>query len=122
MDPGLTSLFNRPITNAPTPMNLTIESISKDGYHLLCLVGDVDTKTAPSLLTALTELELSSIGELRIGFLSSAGLRALVFAKQKMPYESRLILVGASDEIVDVITKTGLTQAVLLVSDHASIT
>ena len=127
MDKGLTSLFNRPITNTPTPVNLTIESISKDGYHLLCLVGDVDTKTAPSLLTALTELELSSIGELRIeftsvGFLSSAGLRALVFAKQKMPYESRLILVGASDEIVDVITKTGLTQAVLLVSDHASIT
>jgi anti-anti-sigma factor len=108
-------------------MNLTIESISKDGYHLLCLEGDVDTKTAPSLLTALTELELSSIAELRIelasvGFLSSAGLRALVFAKQKMPYESRLIVVGASDDIVDVITKTGLTQAVLLVSDHASIT
>jgi len=123
---ALTS-FPHPHTTTATPMNLTIESISKDSYHLLCLVGDVDTKTAPSLLNALTDLDLASIGDLRIemasvGFLSSAGLRALVFAKQKMAYESRLILVGASDEIVDVITKTGLTQAVLLVSDHASIT
>jgi anti-anti-sigma factor len=56
-----------------------------------------------------------------VGFLSSAGLRALVFAKQKMPYESRLILVGTNAEIADVITKTGLTQAVMLVSDHDSI-
>jgi anti-anti-sigma factor len=107
-------------------MNLTIESFSKDGYHLLTLVGDVDTKTAPELLSALTQLTLSSLEELRIemqsvGFLSSAGLRALVFAKQKMPHSGRLILVGANEEISDVITKTGLTQAVLLVADHNSI-
>jgi len=104
-------------------MNLTIESISQDSYHLITLNGDVDTKTAPALLEALTALELSAIQELRIelaqvGFMSSAGLRALVFAKQKMPHGSRLVLVGTSDEIADVITKTGLTQAVTLVASH----
>jgi anti-anti-sigma factor len=107
-------------------MNLTIESITADGYSQLTLVGDVDTKTAPSLLESLTNLELSSIAELRIdmvsvGFLSSAGLRALVFAKQKMPYESRLILIGTNSEISEVIVKTGLTQAVMLVADYESI-
>lgn len=107
-------------------MNLTIESIAADGYSQLILSGDVDTKTAPSLLEALTNMELASIAELRIdmaavGFLSSAGLRALVFAKQKMPYESRLILVGTNSEISEVIVKTGLTQAVMLVADHDSI-
>jgi anti-sigma B factor antagonist len=107
-------------------MNLTIESIATDDYWLLTLTGDVDTKTAPSLLEALTQLELAAINELRIemasvGFLSSAGLRALIFAKQKMPYESRLILIGTSAEIADVITKTGLTQAVMLVPDHDSV-
>lgn len=104
-------------------MDLTIESISKDGYHLLSLSGDVDTKTAPSLLDALTALELAALAELRIemaqvGFLSSAGLRALVFAKQKMPHQARLILVGSSSDIAEVITKTGLTQAVTLVNSH----
>lgn len=107
-------------------MNLTIESISQDGYHLISLCGDVDTKTAPDLLDALTALELSALLELRIemaqvGFLSSAGLRALVFAKQKMPHSSRLILIGTSDEIADVITKTGLNQAVTLVSSHSEV-
>jgi len=107
-------------------MNLTIESIATDDYWLLSLTGDVDTKTAPSLLEALTKLELATIQELRIemaavGFLSSAGLRALIFAKQKMPYESRLILIGTSADIADVITKTGLTQAVMLVPDHDSV-
>ena len=104
-------------------MNLTIESIAQDGYHLISLSGDVDTKTAPELLEALTALELAALAELRIemaavGFLSSAGLRALVFAKQKMPHASRLVLVGTSAEIAEVIEKTGLTQAVTLVSSH----
>ena len=107
-------------------MNLTIEIVESDTYRLLVLNGDVDTKTAPSLLDALTQLNLPLIPELRIdmcsvGFMSSAGLRALVFAKQKMPYESRLILVGTNPDIADVIAKTGLTQAVTLVSDHDSI-
>jgi len=107
-------------------MNLTIESLSNEGYHLLCLQGDIDTKTAPALLEALTQLELQSILDLRIdmvsvGFLSSAGLRALVFAKQKMPHEARLILIGANEDIVEVIEKTGLSQAVVVVSSHASI-
>ncbi len=107
-------------------MNLTIESVAADGYWLLTLTGDVDTKTAPSLLHALTQIELATIQDLRIemaavGFLSSAGLRALVFAKQKMPHESRLILIGTNTEISDVIAKTGLTQAVMLVPNHDSI-
>jgi len=107
-------------------MDLLIESISQDGYHVISLQGDVDTKTAPALLEALTALELAMIADLRIemasvGFLSSAGLRALVFAKQKMPHDSRLVLVGASADIAEVIEKTGLTQAVTLVADHASL-
>lgn len=107
-------------------MNLTINSLSSDGFHLLSLQGDIDTKTAPALFEALTQLELAAINDLRIdmisvGFLSSAGLRALLFAKQKMPNESRLVLVGANQDIIDVITKTGLADAVMLVSTHDAI-
>lgn len=107
-------------------MTLQINSAAKDGFHLIILEGDVDTKTAPSLLDALTAIELVQVQELRIdlgavGFLSSAGLRTFVFAKQKMPYESRLILIGAAEAIVDVIKKTGLTQAVMLVNSHDDI-
>jgi|GEM_PF-4417646 anti-anti-sigma factor len=103
-------------------MSLTIESISHPSHHLINLSGEVDTKTATSLMDALAELELAALLELRIdmadvAFLSSAGLRALLFAKQKMPYESRLVVIGANTAIVEVITKTGLTEAVTLVAD-----
>ena len=107
-------------------MTLTIASVANDSYHVITLEGELDTKTAPSFFETLKQLDLASIPELRIEmdsleFLSSAGLRALVFAKQKMPHESRLILIGAADSIADVIVKTGLTQAVLLVPSHSSI-
>ena len=69
-------------------MTLSIISNANDGFHLITLEGDVDTKTAPALLEALTQIELAATIELRIemvdvGFLSSAGLRAFVFAKQR---------------------------------------
>jgi anti-anti-sigma factor len=104
-------------------MTLTIISNANDGFHVITLEGDVDTKTAPALLEALTQIELAATNELRIemeavGFLSSAGLRAFVFAKQKMPHTARLVLVGTSADIADVIAKTGLTQAVTLVASH----
>ncbi|MFY8148778.1 MAG: STAS domain-containing protein [Prochlorococcaceae cyanobacterium] len=102
-------------------MTLNILATQDDGFTLLSLEGEVDTKTAPQLLQALTELGLAALNELRLDlqglqFMSSAGLRALVFAKQKMPYDSRLIVIGAREEVVDVITRTGLTQALILVA------
>ncbi|MFM7314838.1 MAG: STAS domain-containing protein [Cyanobium sp.] len=107
-------------------MDLTITVAAFDSHHLITLTGDVDTKTAPALLDALTALQLASIPELRVemvqvGFLSSAGLRALVFAKQKMSHSSRLILVGTSTDVAEVIIKTGLDQAITLVADHDSL-
>ena len=103
-------------------MSLTIESISNTSHHLISLSGEIDTKTAPSLMDALAEIELASLLELRIdmsavAFLSSAGLRALLFAKQKMPYESRLVVIGANTSIAEVITKTGLSDAMVFVAD-----
>ena len=107
-------------------MALTIDIIQGDIHVTLQLSGDVDTKTAPELLSKLTALELQSLEQLRldlqeVGFVSSAGLRAIVFAKQKMPHTSSLYLVGASEQIVDTITKTGLSQAVLIVDSESDI-
>ena len=107
-------------------MDLSIHSEPQSNFWLITLQGDVDTKTAPSLLETLTQINLAQIAELRIdmsavGFLSSAGLRAFVFAKQKMPFESRLILIGTNNDIADVIKQTGLTQAITLLDDQESL-
>lgn len=101
-------------------MSLTINIDTQDSHVSLFLAGQVDTKSAPQLLETLTEIGLSELAELRIHaieltFLSSAGLRALVFAKQKMPHASRLILVGGSDDIKATVIRTGLGNAVMIV-------
>lgn len=100
-------------------LNIQIES----GFPLVSVIveGHIDTQSAPQFLDVLTNLQLSELEELRImaaalTFMSSAGLRALVFAKQKMPHSARLIVVGAAEPVADVIVKTGLSSAVMLVA------
>lgn len=107
-------------------MALSIEVTQGDVHVMITLSGDIDTKTAPDLLSKLTALELQVLEQLRldlqsVGFVSSAGLRAIVFAKQKMPHESSLYLIGASEQIIDTVTKTGLAQAVKIVSSAEEI-
>lgn len=101
-------------------MALTINVEPQDSHVSLFLIGQVDTKSAPQLLETLTEIGLAELAELRIHaveltFLSSAGLRALVFAKQKMPHTSRLILIGGSEDIKSTVIRTGLGSAVTIV-------
>ena len=107
-------------------MTLAIGVTKAEDCVTMTLSGEVDTKTAPDLLQELTGLDLNALSQLRlklaeVGFMSSAGLRALVFAKQKMPHSARLYVIGASEVIQDTITKTGLTQAVVMVSDEDEI-
>ena len=102
-------------------MTLTIRTIDENQIVTLVLQGDVDTKTAPELLEVLTTLKLKELSELKIdlaevNFMSSAGLRALVFAKQKMNHDSIVSVVNSNDEIKDVIIKTGLSNAVSFIN------
>lgn len=101
-------------------MSLLINVDQQDSHVTIELIGQVDTKSAPELLEKLTEIGLAELSELRIianelTFLSSAGLRALVFSKQKMPHSSRLILVGGNEAIKATIIQTGLSSAVMFV-------
>ncbi|WP_233130342.1 STAS domain-containing protein [Synechococcus sp. 1G10] len=107
-------------TRASQKMTLNITTETLTSHVSLFLEGEVDTTSAPQLLQTLTEIGLAELAELRIHamsltFMSSAGLRALVYAKQKMPHSSRLIFVGGSADIQEVITRTGLGNAVMLV-------
>ena len=102
-------------------MTLTIRTIDENQIVTLVLQGDVDTKTAPELLDVLTTLKLKELSELKIdlaevNFMSSAGLRALVFAKQKMNHDSIVSVVHPNDEIKDVIMKTGLSNAISFIN------
>ena len=51
-------------------------------------------------------------------FMASAGLRVLVFAKQKMPSDVDLYIVGAHDAVKETITMTGFHYSCTMLDSY----
>jgi len=50
-------------------------------------------------------------------YMASAGLRVLIFTKQKMGPEVDIYPIGTQEMVMDTITKTGFDQSVII-QDH----
>jgi anti-anti-sigma factor len=87
------------------------------GTALITLEGELDALTAP---TFQQEMERAANGGLErlvldmagLTYLSSAGLRALVFARQKMEDDVMIVLVSVSDEVEQTIRMVGFHRSV----------
>jgi anti-anti-sigma factor len=80
------------------------------------LVGDVDGSTAPLVRDAVDKLLSSSPQALilqveKVAYMSSAGLRVLIFAKQKSP-NLTIYVVKPQAPIIDTLKKTGFYDGV----------
>ncbi len=53
-----------------------------------------------------------------ISWLASAGLRVLIFAKQKMGPNVDIFIVGAQEMVKDTIEKTGFHQSVVMLDTY----
>ena len=93
---------------------MTIEKNINDNKAELKLSGWLDTQTSPQL-----EAEISSLGSeitalvldfSELEYISSAGMRQLVSAYKKM--NGALSLAHVSDEIMSVISMTGLDKRI----------
>lgn len=56
-----------------------------------------------------------------LDYMASAGLRVLIFAKQKMGVDVDIYVVGAQEMILDTLEKTGFIQGVIAVDDYDSL-
>lgn len=89
----------------------------QDGTVAITLSGNLDGKNAPALSD---ELKKTLSGEItRIVFLatdlvyiSSAGLRVIIFAKQKLGDEAEIVMVGVSKDVLEVIKMSGLDSII----------
>lgn len=101
-------------------MAFSIEAEISGDLATLTLVGELDGNTAPLFKIKIEEIAKPEIHRLalimnQLEYMSSAGLRVLVFAKQKMGGKVAIYLVGTTEIIQETITQTGLHQSFYLV-------
>ncbi|MEZ4869552.1 MAG: STAS domain-containing protein [Caldilineaceae bacterium] len=102
-------------------MALDVSSQVADGIAQVFLAGELDAGTAGQFKSAIEEAAAQKPKQLMLDmealtFMASAGLRVLVFAKQKMGADVEICIVGAHDAVWETITMTGFHHSVTLLN------
>jgi anti-anti-sigma factor len=97
-------------------MALDIQSAVEASTARIVLAGELDGSTAPALRETVDKVLSGKPDRLvlhveNLSFMASAGLRILIFAKQKQP-SLKIYLVKARPSIVDTLHKTGFYDGV----------
>jgi anti-anti-sigma factor len=99
-------------------MPFVATSSRNGGTALIRLEGELDALTAPDFQVEVDraaegEVERLVLDMTSLTYLSSAGLRALVFARQKMADDVKIVLVSVSEEVEQTIRLVGFHRSVV---------
>ena len=99
-------------------MPIELKSYSKGNSGCVVLVGELDAGAAPEVRVVVEQVLASKPGKLvlyveQLTFMASAGLRILIFAKQKQP-DVQIYLVKPQATVVDTLKKTGFYESVYI--------
>ncbi|HVQ90080.1 MAG TPA: STAS domain-containing protein [Mycobacteriales bacterium] len=86
---------------------------------LLTLQGELDATTAATFFAQVSEAAAGGPSRLvlimdELAYMSSAGLRGLVFARQKMGEGVEIVVAGANKSVAQTIRLTGFDQSVVM--------
>jgi anti-anti-sigma factor len=101
-------------------MEFKITSEVVDSVARLTLTGELDSLSARVFQKEIEKVALQSPTALvldleHLSFMSSAGLRVLIFSKQKMGVGLTIYIVKPQEPIIDTLEKTGLHHSVNIV-------
>ncbi len=104
-------------------MAFTVNTETKDGIAILTLGGELDAASANEFRTAVEQAAQNDPQRMvlmiaDLTFMASAGLRVLVFTKQKMGTAVDLYVVGAHDAVLETITMTGFHHSVIMLDEY----
>ena len=93
---------------------LNIQKTIEDGKATFALEGMLDTVTAPELEKELGEV-LEGLSELtfdleKLEYISSSGLRILLFAQKAMNKQGRMTVTHVNGSIMEIFDVTGFTE------------
>ncbi|MDZ4764869.1 MAG: anti-sigma factor antagonist [Chloroflexota bacterium] len=99
----------------------TLEVVN--GIGKITLSGELDASVAATLKTRIEEAAAQNVRRLvlmldALEYMSSAGLRTLVFAKQKMGQKVDIFIVGAQPQVVSPIKDTGFHHSVIMLDTY----
>ena len=97
-------------------MAIELKSYTQGNTGCLVLAGELDAAAAPEVRIHIEQLLEPKPGKLvlfveELRFMASAGLRILIFAKQKQP-DVAIYLIKPQAPIVDTLKKTGFYESV----------
>jgi anti-sigma B factor antagonist len=100
-------------------MTFDAHMLIEDGVATIRLSGELDARSASrfnDLIIDAAGHELSRLVLLagNLTYMSSAGLRCLVFAHQKMPRGVEIVMVDAQPEVAEAIRLTGFDRSIVL--------
>lgn len=95
----------------------------QDDIGKITLTGELDASVAGDFKTRIEEAAAQNAKKLvllleGLEYMSSAGLRALVFAKQKMGAGVTIYVVGAQPSVVEPIRQTGFHHSVIMLENY----
>ena len=89
----------------------------------ISLVGELDASSATLFKTEIEKAAVHQPQKLvlfmqNLEYMASAGLRVLIFAKQKMGSEVDIYVVAPQEMVLDTLNKTGFAQSVFIVEEY----
>lgn len=93
---------------------------SQDTVIDVTLKGRLDATAAPDLFKEMEKLQSTEVNKLifhvsELEYIASAGLRVIIFAKQKMGQNSEILMEGANEMVRSVLEMTGCESFVTLI-------
>ncbi len=104
-------------------MALDVTITIEDNAGIITLSGDLDRNTSQAFQDAVVKAAEAGVSRLVLNlegldYMASAGLRVLIFAKQKMGAESDIYVVAPQELVLETIEKTGFIDSVIVVDSY----
>ncbi|MFB2896032.1 STAS domain-containing protein [Aerosakkonemataceae cyanobacterium BLCC-F50] len=94
----------------------------EDTTATITLNGELDASTAPDFKAEIERASAKKVKSLvlmmeNLDYMASAGLRVLIYTKQKMGADTDIYVVKPQEMVLETLEKTGFDQSVIVV-DH----
>jgi anti-anti-sigma factor len=104
-------------------MAFSCSLLIEDGIAKITLVGELDAASAGAFRDTIAEAATQNPRSLvlmmeQLEYMASAGLRTLIFAKQKMGASVDIYVIGAQESITETLELTGFQNSVISLATY----